>query len=200
MRILILASLLCLAHFANADSTTIENCAYEQSLTMVETISSTVGLTRPKQVQALVGIIQLMCRDVIPANEKDTADTTEAIKTGVVRAIHKVMGDSFAIPGMDTNGTMNVAQSNLLIAIHNYFGDKSITVLNEANLKSVGEAGHEEGLSGDNISLSNGYICSVLSTAPGINAEDDLCAVRLNCKMGSDIKFHSIIHNCELFL
>ncbi len=198
MRLIILAFIFILESVASADTLAIENCAFEQSKNM-EILFETVGLKKPKQVQALLDMTLKLCREVIPPNEEKTVVTTDAIKEGVTRAFREVMGENFEIPGRNSITAPEIARSNLLKTLKKYFNDDSIFFENPQNLEILGE----KGAIGDDILLSNGYTCAVQSKVSGSAETEDggLCSVEFTCKRidsrGFKVTFRQVETDCR---
>jgi hypothetical protein len=195
MRLIILAFIFIFESVASADTLAIENCAFEQSKNMVKILFETVGLKKPKQVQALLDMTLKLCRGVIPANEEKIDVTTNAIKEGVTRAVREVMGEGLEIRNPDLKTSSEIARSNLLTTLKKYFHDDSIFIENLQNLNIL----YKRGVIEDDILLSNGYICSVKSkVSSSEETEDDgLCSVEFTCKHVSSGKFKIVYSQVE---
>ena len=142
-----------------------------------------------------------LCRGVIPANEEKTDVTTNAIKEGVNRAVRDVMGESVEIPDLDSKTASEIAQSNLLMTLKKYFNDDSIFFENPQNLNIL----DKRRVIGDDILLSNGYICTVQSKVSSSEETEDggLCSVEFTCKHVSSgklkIAYSQVEKSCKSF-
>lgn len=190
MKTLMAFLILGLAQTAFADAGSLENCAYEKSKELIQTVQSTVGIRSASQLNAMSRLLSMFCTDK-SLSEKDA---TDALNKGFKRATAEMVPS----PTLNQLGRpwQETAIANLTSELQGHFKDSTVTIVDSSGLTTTVD--HEKKIVGGTIQLTNGFSCQVSSEIDDTTNSLQGCNIQqFACRNGSNVTFATIKHDCD---